>query len=137
LKWSSPREGEEDAPISFRVERTIAERDRGRALSKSWALLAPVVKDSRGWRPGMKLITDAARGTIAIATGLDMWELVELRPVGDEFSVRTFDANLLHFGVGPATAESIRASLAKPTPAPAAPTATTAAAAAAGGLDDM
>ena len=58
----------------------------------------------------MKLITDPARGTIAIATGKDMWELVELKSAGDHYAVHAFEANLLVFGVGPAIVEAIRAS---------------------------
>jgi hypothetical protein len=113
-KWSSPRDGEGTSPISFRVERTITERDRGRALSKSWTLLSPLVRLSKAWKPGMKLVTDPGRGTIAIATGLDMWELIELKPVGDGFSIIAFEDNLKHFDVGPAIVEAVRASTAAP-----------------------
>ncbi len=119
FNWVSPREGEGTSTISFRIERTVAEGNRGRALSKSWELVAPLVKAWPAWKAGMKLITDPARGTIAIAYAKDMWELVELRPAGEGFSVFAFDANLLVFGVGPATAEAIRASAVLPAPAPA------------------
>jgi hypothetical protein len=115
--WVSPREGEGSSPISFRVERTIEEGNRGRTLSKSWELLSPLVKACPAWRAGMKLITDPARGTIAIATGKDMWELVELKLVGDHYAVHAFEANLLVFGVGPATVEAIRASSTRLAPA--------------------
>jgi hypothetical protein len=47
-----------------------------------------------------------------------MWELVELKPVGDHYAVHAFEDNLLVFGVGPATVEAIRASTARPAPAP-------------------
>jgi hypothetical protein len=115
-RWVSPREGEGSSAISFRVERTIAERDRGRVLSKSWTLLSPLVRLTNAWKAGMKLTTDSARGTIAVvsALGADMWELVELKADGDGYAVLAFEANLAHFGVGPATAEAIRASSTKP-----------------------
>ncbi len=132
-RWTSPRETDEGPPalISFRVERTVAVRDRGRVLSKSWALLQPFVTMSRAWLPGMKLTTDSSRGTIAIvsAKGRDMWELVELKAVGDGYSVTAFEANLLIFGVGPATAEAIRASASSPKDPVAAPAAPVVAAA--------
>ncbi len=132
-RWISPREddGGLSAGISFRVERTVAVRDRGRVLSKSWALLQPLVSLSRAWKPGMKLTTDTARGTIAIvaAKGRDMWELVELKPAGDGYAVTAFEANLLLFGVGPATAEAIRASASSPKDPVAVPAAPAAAAA--------
>jgi hypothetical protein len=112
-RWVSPRVGEGSSVITFRMERTIAERDRGRALSKSWSLLEPLVRLSSAWKSGMKLITDTARGSIAIVTGKDMWELIELKPVGDGYAVTAFEANLLIFGVGAATVEAIRASSTK------------------------
>jgi hypothetical protein len=127
FKWASPREGEGTSMISFRIERTVAEGNRGRALSKSWELVAPLVKACPAWKAGMKLITDSSRGTIAIATGRDMWDLVELRPAGDGYTVHTDDSNLLLFGVGPAIAEAIRTSLAKPIPTPTPATAAAAA----------
>jgi hypothetical protein len=132
-RWVSPREGEGSSAISFRVERTIAERDRGRVLSKAWSLISPLVKTTNAWKAGMKLTTDSARGTIAVvsAMGADMWELVELKADGDGYAVLAFEANLAHFGVGPATAEAIRASSTKPLAAAAA----VAAAPAAGDID--
>jgi hypothetical protein len=117
-RWVSPREGEGSSLISFRLERTIAERDRGRALSKSWTLLSPLVRWSPAWKVGMKLITDTTRGTIAIATGDDMWELIELKPDGSDFTVIAFEANLQYFGVGAATIEAVRSSTAKISEAP-------------------
>ncbi len=113
-RWASTREGEGSSLISFRVEPTLADRDRGRALSKAWTLVAPLVELSPAWREGMKILTDTSRDTLSIATGNDMWELFALKPVDDRFTITAFEANLLVFGVGPAIVEAIRASLAKP-----------------------
>ncbi len=60
----------------------------------------------------MKLITDLRRGSIVTATAVDMWELVELKPVGDGFSVVAFELNLRLFGVQAAVIETVRASTA-------------------------
>ncbi len=48
-----------------------------------------------------------------------MGELGDLRRTWEGFSVFAFDANLLVFGIGPATAEAIRASAVLPAPDPA------------------
>ncbi len=65
----------------------------------------------------MRILTDTSRGTISISTGKDMWELFALVPIeghDGHFTITAFEANLLIFGVGPATVEAIRASLAMP-----------------------
>ena len=119
--WASSREGEGSSKITFRPERTIAERDRGRALSKSWSLLSPLVGLSTNWKTGcMKLMTDTKRGTINIVTGVDMWELVSLKATVDGFSVLAHDPNLAHFGIGAAVVEAIRSSTAAASADPAA-----------------
>ena len=111
--WASPREGEGSSKISFRPERTIAERDRGRALSKAWSVISPVVGISPNWIQGsMKLVTDSKQGTISVATKKDMWELVVLKALPEGYAVLAHDANLAYFGVGPAVAEAIRSNTA-------------------------
>jgi hypothetical protein len=111
-QWTSTREGEGSYPISFRPERTLPERDRGRALSKAWGLVSPIVGISPNWKEGMKLTTDPKSGTINVMAGQDMWELVALKPSAGGYEVIAFDKNLAYFNVGFAVAEMIRASTA-------------------------
>ncbi len=94
------------------MERTLADRDRGRALSKSWALIAPIVRLSSAWRVGMKIITDTTRGTLAISTGADMWELVHLKAVEGNYVINTEDLSFDFFGIPRSVAEAVRTSIA-------------------------
>ena len=112
LLWTSPRVDEAKSTITFRTERTVAERDRGRALSGAWKVLSPIVKGAPAFVAGMKFITEPRRGTIAVSTGLDMWDLVSLKPSADGFVIVADDHNLTHFGVSPEITEALRSSIA-------------------------
>jgi hypothetical protein len=111
--WTSPRKDEQPFPINFKTERTIEEKDRGRALSGAWLLLSPLIKDSKAFVKGqMKFVTDPRRGTIAVATGLDMWLLVQLKANNDTFSITTIDESFAFFGIDDKVAEAVRTSVA-------------------------
>jgi hypothetical protein len=112
FQWASPRAGEGSSKITFRPERSVADRDRGRALSKAWTLISPIVRLCPNWVEGMRLVTDPSRGTISIATKVDMWPLIALKPSPEGHSIIAFDPDLLYFGVGPATVEAIRSNTA-------------------------
>ena len=61
----------------------------------------------------MKFITDPRRGTIAVSTGADMWELVHLKAVdGGTFAITTDDSSFNFFGIPLSVAESVRTSIA-------------------------
>jgi hypothetical protein len=111
--WTSPRKDEKPYPINFKTERTVEEKDRGRALSGAWLLLSPLIRDSANFSSdSMKFITDPRRGSISVATGMDMWDLVLLKSDAGTFSITTDDVNLKYFGVPPDVAEAVRTSLA-------------------------
>jgi hypothetical protein len=111
--WTSPRKDEKPYPINFKTERTVEEKDRGRALSGAWVLLSPLIRDSGNFSSdSMKFITDPRRGSISVATGMDMWDLVLLKSDAGTFSITTDDVNLKYFGVPPDVAEAVRTSLA-------------------------
>jgi hypothetical protein len=110
--WTSPRVGEGKFKITFRAERTVAQRDRGRALSGAWQILTPLINASPALLPGMKYTTDPGRGSISVISGTgssaDMWDLVSLKPLGEGFSIFTHDDNLKHFGVTTSVIDAIR-----------------------------
>ena len=115
FNWTSPRKDEQPFPINFKTERTIEEKDRGRALSGAWLLLSPLIKDSKAFdKDQMKFVTDPRRGTIAVATGLDMWTLVQLRANNDSFSITTDPKSFAFFGIDEKVAEAVRTSVAAP-----------------------
>ena len=112
--WTSPR-GEAPFPVSFKAERSVEEKNRGRALAEAWKILSPLINDSAAFDKGqMKFTTDPRRGTIAVATGLDMWDLVQLKFNNDTYSITTDDASFAFFGIAPEVAEAVRTSVATP-----------------------
>ena len=116
--WTSPRADETPYTINFRADRSIEEKDRGRALAAAWRILSPQVKDSSKFDPSvMKFVTDTRRGTIAVATGKDMWDLVKLSGDDGKFTISTFDDSFNFFNISLEVAEAVRISLAA-TPSP-------------------
>jgi hypothetical protein len=117
--WTSPRKDEKPYPINFKTERTVEEKDRGRALSGAWQLLSPLIHDSANFDPDkMKFTTDPRRGAISVATGLDMWDLVQLKSTAGTYSITTNDESFSFFGIPPEVADAVRTSLAAPRAAP-------------------
>jgi hypothetical protein len=116
--WVSPRIGEGKFPISFKPERTVPERDRGRALQHAWGILSPLIKGSIAFVPGMKFTTDTKRPAASISViapgGVDMWPLVTLRPGIGQATIDTHDENLKFFGISAEVAESLRTIVAAP-----------------------
>ena len=111
--WDSPRAEEKPYIINFKTERTVEEKDRGRALSGAWRILDPLIRDSAKFdSSSMKFTTDPRRGSIAVATGKDMWDLVQLKSVAGVLTITTDDTNLKYFGIPPEVADSIRTSIA-------------------------
>jgi hypothetical protein len=113
FQWVSPRVNEGSFKINFKTEKTVAERARGQALSGAWKIVSPLILRSSAFVDGMKFTTDPRRGSIAVATGNDMYELVQLKHSGGVFSIVTHDENLLHFGISREIGETIRASIAE------------------------
>ena len=113
--WDSPRAEEKPYIINFKTERTVEEKDRGRALSGAWRILDPLIRDSAKFdSSSMKFTTDPRRGSIAVATGKDMWDLVLLKTVDGVLTITTDDTNLKYFGISPEVADSIRTTIAAP-----------------------
>jgi hypothetical protein len=111
FQWLSPRAGEGHFTINFKTEKTIAEKERGRALSGAWRILSPLILKSDKFIEGYKFTTDPRRGVIAVSMGNDMRELVHLKHTAGVFSIITDDENLLYFGVSHEIAETIKASI--------------------------
>jgi hypothetical protein len=111
FQWLSPREGAGHFTINFKTEKTIQERERGRALSGAWRILSPLILKSNKYIEGYKFTTDPRRGVIAVSMGNDMRELVHLKNTAGVFSIITDDANLLYFGISHEIAETIKATI--------------------------
>jgi hypothetical protein len=118
IPWVSPRAGEGSYPIAFKPERTVPERDRGRALQHAWGLLSKLVQESEAFLPGMKFSTDTKKPAASIAViaplGADMWPLVTLRPGNGLHTIETHDINLKYFGVPTDVIEALRTIVAAP-----------------------
>jgi hypothetical protein len=111
FQWLSPREGAGHFTINFKTEKTIQERERGRALSGAWRILSPLVLASDKFIEGYKFTTDLRRGVISVSMGNDMRELLYLKHLGGVFSIITDDENLKYFGVSHEVAETIKATI--------------------------
>ena len=111
--WDSPRAEEKPYIINFKTERTLEEKNRGRALSGAWKILDPLIRDSAKFdSSSMRFTTDPRRGCIAVATGKDMWDLVQLKTVDGVLTITTDDTNLVYFGIPPEVADAIRTTIA-------------------------
>ena len=98
-EWNDPRDGATRTIITFKRERPIADRLRGKALSSAWEFTKEKVTVAPRYSADMRIITDTRRGIISLASPVDLWELFRLDATADGFTHNADSGNLEHFGI--------------------------------------
>lgn len=115
LPWESSRpEDTTPFPIRFRFERSIPEREMGRAFSVAWERVLKRLQESPHWNPKThRLITERRKEALAIAVENDFWYLYTLRRDRDGKIVDLCadESSLAYWGIGKEEAEEIRVSI--------------------------